>query len=391
MNLPIYQFNLPIKIHYGLGASERLGPIMEELGSRRVFVVTDKGVVQAGLYERIAKLIEQGKRKVDLFDKVEPNPRDKTVMEAVERYKASGADLVIGLGGGSSMDAAKAMRAMAEVGGSLAQYEGFFKFHHKVKTPLIAIPTTAGTGSEMGGWAVVTDSARRFKMGFGDPDALAPTYSLVDPALTLTLPPHLTAETGMDAFVHALEVYLSKARSPVTDAIALQAMTLLAANLREAWARGEDILAREKVMYASMMAGIAISNADCGAIHVIAEVVGGLYDIRHGLAIASFTPAIMKYNTPAVVGRMVEVARAMGARVEQEEARSAADRAWQQVARLVADLGIPRPSQLGVNRKDLPAIAKLCPQNMSAGGNPRAMGEEDYLKLTEECLASDLW
>jgi alcohol dehydrogenase len=391
MNLPIYQFNLPIKIHYGVGACEKLGPIMDELGSRRVFLVTDKGVAQAGLCEKIVKLVEQGQRKIELFDKVEPNPRDKTVMEAVERYRASGADLVIGLGGGSSMDAAKAMRAMAEVGGSLAQYEGFFKFQRKVKTPMVAIPTTAGTGSEMGGWAVITDTARRFKMGFGDPDALAPTFSLVDPALTLTLPPQLTAETGMDAFVHGLEVYVSKASSPLTDIVALKAMELLAANLRDAWARGENILAREKVMYASMMAGIAISNADCGAIHVIAEVVGGLYDLRHGLAIASFTPAIMKYNTPAVMHRMADVAKAMGLRVEQEDARSAADKAWREAARLVADLGIPRPSQLGIKAKDIPEIARLCPQNMSSGGNPRAMGEKDYLALTEECLANDLW
>jgi len=283
------------------------------------------------------------------------------------------------------MDTAKMVRAIAEAGGSPRQYEGYAKFKRKAKTPLVAIPTTAGTGSEMDGWAAITDTERRFKMVIGDPDALAPTFSLIDPALTLTLPPHLTAETGMDAFIHALEAHVSTANSPITDAVALRAMELLAANLRDAWAHGENILAREPVMYAAMMAGIAISNSDCGAIHVIAEVVGGLYDIRHGLAVASFAPAIIRYNTPAAAPRMANVAKAMG------DSLGAADKVWQEVTRLVADLGIPRPSQLGIARKDIPEIARLCPQNASSGGNPRAMGEQDFLRLTEECLDSDLW
>ena len=387
----ICRFNLPIEFIYGVGALDKLSEVIERMNARRIFVVTDQGVVQAGVVRTVAAALGAGKYELATFDAVEPNPRDTTVMKGVDEFRRFDPDVVLGVGGGSSMDTAKAIRAVSRAGGTINQYEGFNLFGIQPETTLIAIPTTAGTGSEAGGWAVITDSERKFKMGFGDPLALAPTVSIVDPMLTLTLPPQMTAACGMDAFAHAVEVYVSTASSPVTDALALEAIGLISENLLAAFSNGEDVRAREKVMHGSMIAGMAMSNADCGAIHAIAETVGGLYDIGHGVSIASFTPHVMKYNCTAVGSKMRNIARAMGAQVEGMSVTEAAQLGWQAAAALVSQLGIPRPSELAIEKDRLKDIAALCTTNMSSGGNPRPMSQADYENVLSDALVRQLW
>jgi alcohol dehydrogenase class IV len=390
----VYQFHLPIKVQYGMNAIDSLSDVLREFDSKRMFVVTDRGVVGAGLLAKIRTLLEDLTIEIAVYDEVAPNPSDTTVMLGVDRYRAFTPDVVMGLGGGSSIDAAKAIRAVAQTGGIINDYEGFDRFGVSAEIPLIAVPTTAGTGSEMGGWAVVTDTKRHFKMGFGDPPALAPTISIIDPALTVTLPPELTAATGMDAFSHALEVYLSTASSPITDALALRAIELVAKNIGTAYKNGEDLKARENMMYGSMIAGMAMSNADCGAIHAIAETVGGIYDIGHGVSIASFTPHVMKFNTIAIPEKMANVARAMGVDISGASTKDAANSAWQAAAQIMSDLSLPRPSELGIDRDDeelLHRIAHLSTTNMSSGGNPRPVSKEDYYVILKEALTEHLW
>jgi alcohol dehydrogenase len=386
-----YQFNFPIEVIYGVDSLGKLPEVLERFLARRIFIVTDKGVIGAGVINRVRSLLGNGKYEIETFASVEANPRDTTVMSGVEEFKKFHPDMVLGIGGGSSMDTAKAIRAVVRAGGRINQYEGFNKFRVKPETALIAIPTTAGTGSEMGGWAVITDTARKFKMGFGDPLALSPTISIVDPKLTLTLPASMTAASGMDAFAHAVEVYVSVASSPITDALALKAIELIFGNLKTAWSNGKNLTARANVMYGSMIAGMAMSNADCGAIHAVAEVVGGLYDISHGLSIASFTPHVMKYNCEAVVDKMGNITRAMGAKVEGMSNRDAAQLAWRRAAELAGSLEIPRPSELGIEKSRIREIATLCTQNMSSGGNPKPMKEADYEGVLNDCLSEQLW
>jgi alcohol dehydrogenase len=388
---PEYQFAFPIKLHYGVNTVEKIGEIVAELKSRRIFIVTDGGVKKAGIVEKVTSLMGDTERDIEIYDDVVTNPRDDAVMRGVDRCKDFTPDLMIAIGGGSSIDSAKAIRAVAQAGGKINDYEGFFKFGIKARLPFIAIPTTAGTGSEAGGWAVVTDTKRKFKMGFGDPDALAPTISIVDPALTVSVPPRLTAETGLDAFSHALETYVTTYSSPVTDSMAIYAIQLISRHIKDAWEHGDDLAARAKVMYGSMIAGLAMDNAGCGAIHVLAEVIGGLYNIGHGRSIASFTPHVMKYNASSVKEKMVDVARAMGVSEDKLRGKEAPHYAWKEVARLNSEFGIPRPSELHIDEKEIPSIAKLCLQNMSSDGNPREMSEGEYVSLIKECVSNDLW
>jgi 1,3-propanediol dehydrogenase len=195
----------------------------------------------------------------------------------------------------------------------------------------------------------------------------------------------------MDAFSHALETYIAKTSTPMTDIISIEAIKLISKNIRIAWADSENIVAREKLMYASMMAGIAINNADCGATHAVGEVIGGKYDLGHGLVIASFTPYVMEYNAPAVPEKMANIAKAMGINTEKMTIVDASDMALKLTIRLVTDLGIPRPSDLGIEKKELSNLSKLCVQNMSSQGNPRRMDEKEYLLFLEGCLSRNLW
>jgi len=390
---PKYQFEAPVKVKYGIDSiEENITLFAEELGVKKALIVTDKGVQEAGIIKKIEKLLKKANIEINIFDKICPNPEDKIVMQGVDFFKQIFPDVILGVGGGSSIDSAKAIRAVAQAGGNINDYSGVDAFNNmKPRIPLIAVPTTAGTGSEMGSCAVITDTKRNIKFAVLDKSAMLPTISIVDPALTLTLPPSLTAQTGMDAFNHALEAYVIKTSSPITDPIALNVIELISKNIRIAWANGEDIMAREKLMYGSMMAGIVITNVYCGATHAIGEAVGAKCNLGHGLVIASFTPYVMKYNTPAVPEKMANIARAMGVNTEKMSILDAADAAWQETVRLVADLGIPRPSDLGIEKKELSNIAKLCLNNVSSEPNPRSMSEKDYLLFLEECLSKDLW
>lgn len=375
-------FQLPTRVEMGSGVSRSLLERVLELGGARVFVVTDPGVVGAGLVERlIAPLLDAG-IAVDVWDAISANPRDYECNNAAEQAIAFDADLVLAIGGGSPMDAAKAVAALITNGERVQAWEAP-RALNEAPLPLIAIPTTAGTGSEVTFYAVITDTERKFKMSLLD-TRLAPRIALVDPDLTHSLPPSVTAATGMDALTHAIEAYTGRLANPVSDALALQAIDLIARHLVRAVGHGADSDARDAMMTASLIAGMAFGNADVAAVHCLAEAIGGLYDTPHGVANSVFLPFVFAHNAEAFPARHADVAEALGVarggRDDLDVAREGAER----LTALGQAIGIPRLAELpNVDPVDFPRLAAASAVNVSNPSNCREMNEAQYLALLE--------
>jgi len=375
-----YAFEIPSKIKYGPGVLNHLTELISTLNISKVLLVTDQGIVKAGLAEKVLKIInDSGTESVVLSD-IEPNPRDVTISKGTKLLKEQKCDMVVGLGGGSSLDAAKCISIMLDNPGVINDYEGFYKFKNHATTPVVSIPTTSGTGAEISGWAVITDSKRNHKMGIGSHD-LSPAYSLVDPLMTMGLPPKLTATTGMDALTHAIEAYTVIITSPIVELLAIHAIRLIANNLGKAVAYGDDIEARSNMSYASLIAGMAMTNSDCGAVHSCAETLGGFYDLPHGLTIAIMLPVVMEYNLIASEEKYANIAEAMGQKICGLTKRGAAIKAIEAIKQMLTDFDIPTLKEIGVKESDVPELSKLAEFNLSAVDNPRKVTREDFEKL----------
>ena len=288
-----FEFLLPTRIVFGNDVVNQIGEEASAIG-KRAFIVTDKGILKTGYIERIQGLLNDAGIKSEVFSDVEPNPRDKSVEKGSKKAAKFNTDLLVGVGGGSAIDTAKAIGVILQEGGRIQDYEGLGKVKKPI-TPLIAVPTSAGTGSEVTFWSVITDTRRKFKMSIGSP-LMAAKVALVDPMLTLTLPKEITAFTGIDALVHAIEGYTSLLAQPISDSLALTAIELISSNIRKAYAYGSNIHARYNMMLGSMVAGIAFGNADIASVHCMGEAIGGLYDTPHGLAMAIFLPYCIEHN-----------------------------------------------------------------------------------------------
>lgn len=374
-----FSFQLPTRIEFGNGVSRNVGTEAVALGGTRVLVVTDAGLRAAGLVDPVVADLEAAGLSAVIFDDVAPNPRDTSVAAGAELAAAEGADLLVAVGGGSPMDTAKGIGVIQANGGSIADYEGLDAVSKPI-TPLIAVPTTAGTGSEVTFWSVITDTARSFKMSVGSP-LIAPRVALVDPELTLGLPAALTASTGMDALTHAIEGYTATLSEPLTDSLALTAVELIAGSLRRAYANGADVDARYDMMLASLLAGVAFGNSDIGGVHCMAEAIGGLYDTPHGVANAIYLPVVMEYNSVAVPQKFARLAAALGEDVSGLGTAQAAKRAAAAVRELADDLRIPSAAEVGVDPKDFDRLAAAAAVNVSVGSNPRAAAECDFREL----------
>lgn len=398
MLLP-YSFNFPIWVEFGRGSSKKVGEIAKQRNWKRAFIVTDTGVRKAGLLEGILESLESHKISYCVFDGVQPNPTDVMVEKAAEIFKEESCDFIIAVGGGSSMDTGKGVALLATNPGRIKDYEirsmedlakGKIKNHI---APLITIPTTAGTGSEIDFWAVITDTERKFKMCLGQAPLypggpyLGAVYALVDPLLTLTLPPLQTAATGIDALSHAIETYVSKGSPLIVEPLALHAIELIAKYLLIAYADGSNIEARENMMFAAHLAGMCENLANCGLIHSLAEVVGGMYwNVPHGCAIAVFMPKVMEFNRMAVPEKFKKIAIAMGEKVKGLSLREASKKAIDAVEKLLSDLKMPKSlKDLGVKEEDLTEIAKKAMETVEYGGNPRVASYEDILSIVKKC------
>ena len=372
-----FSFELPTKIEYGVGAASGLADMIKSLNATNVLVITDKGVISSGLLERIAGTLEAQRLKWQVFDRVEPNPKDYNVQEGTEIASRFDPHCLVAIGGGSPIDCAKAIAVVARQGGAVRDYEGPNKIGSDV-LPLIAIPTTAGTGSEVTFSSVITDSSEKFKFSIKDP-RIAPKVALVDPEMTLTMPAGLTASTGMDALTHAIEGFTANASEPIADSAALYAIELIATHLRTAVSDGKNLKARAAMLLGSVLAGIAFSHSDVGAVHCVAEALGGKYDAPHGVCNAVVLPAVMAYNMEYCKERYARIAAAMG--LSDENVDSAARQAVRAVEQLASDVHLPQFSSLGVQEKDLEELAVNSFKNGSNIDNPRPMSKDDYLSL----------
>ncbi len=377
-----FSFELPTKIEYGIGVSGKLTEFLKALESPKVLIVTDKGIEASGLLPAITNQLSQGKLEYEIFSEVEPNPKDYNVHEGTKIANRLQADCLVAIGGGSPIDCAKAIAVLATHGGAVRDYEGKDKISGNV-LPLIAIPTTAGTGSEVTFSSVITDTGDRFKFTLKHP-GIAPRVALVDPQMTLTMPPGLTAATGMDALTHAIEGYTAKVSEPLADAAALYAIELIAKYLKVAVKEGRSMEARAGMLLGSVLAGIAFSHSDVGSVHCIAEALGGKYDTAHGVCNAVVLPAVMEYNMDYCRERYARIASAMGISFDSTE--DGAQRAVDAVKKLAVDLNLPSFGSFGVKATDIEELASNSYVNGSNKDNPRPMSKDDYLTLFNKMM-----
>ncbi len=381
-----YAICLPNTLIFGSGAVEKVGEKTKEFGKSNALIITDKGIVGAGLLGKVLTPLEQAGVQAQIFDQIEPNPRDHTVIKAFEFGKKKGCEVIIGLGGGSSIDAAKAVGVLMTNPGPLQDYLRGTAVKNP-PPPLIAIPTTAGTGTEATQFSVVTDTERSFKMGIGSP-LLMPRVGIVDPSLMESMPPALTAATGMDALTHAIEAFVSVNAQPFSDAMALHAIRLIGRYLRPSVANGADQEARSEMAIASTLAGVAFSNAGVGLVHAMAHPLGGRFDVPHGVANAILLPPVMRFNLIACMEKFGQVALALGEKVEELSAGEAAKKAVEAARQLSEDIGIPgHLSEVSVRGEGIPQLAADA-MNMkrALGCNPRMVTQNEVEKLYRETL-----
>lgn len=382
-----FEFVLPTRIIYGEGSINKLPDEIRKLNNKKPLLVTDKGIITAGIAEKITDVLEEAGIDYAVFDGIQPNPRDTTVTETAEFAMANNTDMLIAVGGGSSIDTAKAAGVILTEGGTINDYEGLDKLKKPI-TDLIAVPTTVGTGSEVTFWSVITDTKRHFKMSVGSP-LIAAKLAIVDPDLVETLPPSAVAATGMDALTHAIEGYTCKLAEPITDACGIYAIQMIGENIREA-VYCDSKEARGKMLLASLIAGICFGNSDIAGVHCMGEAMGGLYDMPHGLSMAIMLPHVMEYNYVACIDKFARIADALGENTEGMDKRAAAHKAVDAVYKLNKDLQIPTFIQAGGRREDIQELAERSAVNVSVGSNPRKADTEAFRKMFENAVALEM-
>ena len=382
-----FSFFVPTRIEYGTGKVNQLVEEVKGINAKRPLIITDKGLVKAGVLKEIEEQLKANNIEYAVFSDVESNPRDVNVEKAADIAREHKADMMIGVGGGSPMDTAKCAGMLITNGGKIEDYYGYYKIK-KQGLPLITIPTTAGTGSEVSIWAVITNTKKEkhVKEILGS-QLMCPTVALVDPLMTVGLPPHLTAYTGMDALSHAVEGYFSLVAEPIADVIALSAIQLITDNLAPATFNGNNLEARDNMMLGSLMAGIVLGVTDCGAIHCLGHAIGGLYDVHHGLAMAIFFPYVIEYNLGACPERFVDIARAMGENVDGLPMIEAAGKSIDGIVKLLRLLRIPTLKDVGVKEQDFEELAKLALADPTSEANPRKMTVEGMIEILRDAYA----
>jgi alcohol dehydrogenase class IV len=361
----------------GSGVIKQIPGALRDLGARKVMVVTDPGVVKAGIYATVQEVLDANGVKIALHDRVQPDPSTTFVDSVAEEARQAEADAVIGLGGGSSLDTAKMAAALAVNRRPVADYLAGAPLAEDV-LPIVAVPTTAGTGSEATPIAVLSDEEAQVKKGFVSAKIM-PKYAFLDPDLTLGLPPAGTAVTGMDALCHAIESYLSVNANPYTEALSLRAIELLNANIVEAFRNGKSLPAREKMLLGSFLAGVAFANAGVAAVHAFAYPLGGMFHVAHGLANALMLPGILAFNRSSCEERFERIGRAMAE-------NGTADTVVSRIEDLSRVLLLPRNlAAIGIPAESLEAMAQAVVQiERLLKNNPRKVTLDDARSIYRE-------
>jgi alcohol dehydrogenase class IV len=379
---------LPRILQIGAGASKEVGVILKSMGLRRPLIVTDKIMVQLGYIESIMECMSDAEISADVFDDTVPEPTVSSIQAGVDQVHDGHYDCIIALGGGSPIDSAKAIAILGKYGGEMRDYK-FPRIVDEPGLPIIAIPTTAGTGSEVTKVTVITDETTDEKMmclGAG----FMPTVALVDYELSLSVPARTTADTGIDAMTHAIEAYVSKKASLYTDTQAIAALKLLGPNLRRAFHDGSDQQAREQMMLGATLAGAAFSNASVALVHGMSRPIGASYHVLHGLSNAMLLPVVTEYSIPAAADRYADCARAIGVADENDTTETANRKLMDELHALNKELQVPSPEAFGIDREhflgNLSAMANQALASGSPGNNPRIPDAKDIIELYKKLL-----
>lgn len=373
------------EILFGCGALAEIGFAARRLGAERPFLVSDPGVMSAGWPDEAMKHLAEVGLMATVWGGVTPNPKDHEVCAGVEEYRANGCDVIVVVGGGSCMDVAKAVAVVATNGGQILDYEGIDQVLQPLP-PIVAAPSTAGTASDVSQFAVITDTRRRLKATLIG-HALIPDISITDPRLLTTMPDELTATTGLDAITHAIEAYVSRGASFLSDQHALTAMRLAGRSLRRSLEQPHDLEARVGMARASMMAGLAFTNGLLGATHAISHQVGGALDLPHGMLNAVLLPHTMRFNAEEDAVQYVPIAEALGVEVTGAPPREVVEEAIGRIEVLGCQLGAPRRlRELGVTEDDLPGFARTAMTDACLATNPRVVTEADALAVLRAAL-----
>jgi len=379
-------FPVPTDIQFGPGVLQTLPARVKSFAAEKAFLVTDPGLRAAGILEKVVALLQTDGIQVEVCDRVKPDSGSELIDRTAAELKQSGAGVVIGIGGGSSLDTAKAIAALATNPGSCLEFAGLHKVRNK-PLPMIAIPTTAGTGSEVTLWSVFTNDANGLKVAIGG-FMIYPAVALCDPELTLGLPAPLTASTGMDALAHAIECYTNTACQPISGALALEATKLIGKHLRTAVLNGQNREARYAMMLASTMAGIAMNPTRLGLAHALAMPLGSWnLHVPHGLILAMLLPMAMEFNYLAAPDRFVDVARALGEPVDHLNRLEAARCAVEAVRVLARDIGIPASMKsYGLSEAHIQPVVEEAMKSGNIPVNPRKTLAGDLEQMLRKLL-----
>lgn len=379
INEGIVELFAPRHTLIGRGAISEIPRFLRRMGAERALVITDAGLVKMGTAGRVTSVLDKAGLQYTLFDGVKPNPTVTIVNEAMAAYEKGDCRCIIAIGGGSPIDVAKAVSLLTANGGTVQDYWGT-NMTKKAGTPMIAVNTTAGTGSEVTRAYVVTDEEKKIKMLDVDTNCLA-YLAIDDPELMTGMPPALTAYTGMDALTHAIEAYICNVHTPYTDGLALQAIRMVSESLKTAVNDATNIHARTSMCWAAYMAGLAFSNSGLGLVHGIAHQLGGYYNIPHGMANAIMLPYVMEYNRQHCLKRMCDIAYAMGERINTHNMNASSWLAIEAVRKLSYDIQIPKLKDTKFNLQDVELLAEHALEDGATAANLVMPSKEAVAKI----------
>lgn len=376
------QVVLPRILQIGAHASRKIVEVVASLACCRPIILTDKTMVELGYVQALLAQFEDAEQLPDVFDYTIPEPTVASIMQAVSKVKSKPYDCIIALGGGSPIDTAKAVAVLVKFGGEMKDYK-FPYMQTQAGLPVIAIPTTAGTGSEVTKFTIITDQDTDEKMLCAGPGFM-PAAALIDYTLALSLPPRITADTGIDALTHAIEAYVSKKANLYSDSQALAAMKLLAPNLREAYNNGKNERCREAMMLGATLAGLAFSNASVALVHGMSRPIGAFFHVPHGLSNAMLLPSVTAFSITSATVRYATCARTMGVAASHHSDEQACERLINELQQINVDLKVPTPKEFGIEKDAFFAVCTTMAEQALASGSP---GNNPRVPSVKEMIA----
>ncbi|KHF39564.1 iron-containing alcohol dehydrogenase [Halalkalibacter okhensis] len=383
-----FRYEIPTAIEFGNGAINSLPEHVRELGGRKVLIVCDQGVLHAGVVAKLEEPLKSNQIPYEIFSEIEADPAIDSVDKGLKLGKEEECDVVVGVGGGSSLDTAKAIGLMLNNPGHIRDYVGINMVPNP-SVPVIAVPTTAGTGSEITIWSVLSDKEAKVKLSVGSVYN-CPNVAIADAELTTSLPPHITAATGMDALTHALESYVNKATQPISEGLSVQAMKMISEHLRMAVVQGENLEARSNMLLASLIAAMAFNSTRLGLAHALAIPLGAHFKIPHGTVNAILLPEVMQFNVIGNPKKFAEIASIFGVDTYSLTEREAAEKSVEAIRQLKDDIGIHQTlSDFGVKEEHLDFIVEEAMLSGNVPVNPRKPTLEDLKNICRAAMTEE--